>query len=95
MTTVMLPLAGLALLAAILAVLARLHRRRRPVLTGYRVRAVAAGDRCPSCREGVIRVAGGRFGSFLGCSMFKVTGCKAAWSITGERINRRNYGTLR
>jgi hypothetical protein len=26
--------------------------------------------------------------------MFTVTGCRAAWSMTGKRINRQNYGQL-
>lgn len=60
MMTVAFPLAGLALVAGVAPVVVWLYRRDRPNLTGYRVRAAAAGDRCPSCRAGVLREANGR-----------------------------------
>jgi hypothetical protein len=82
-------------IAVILITVIWLHRRGRPDLTGFRIRAIAADDSCPSCRRGVLRETNGRFGIFLGCSMFTVTGCRAAWSMTGRRINRQNYGKLR
>ena len=50
---------------------------------------MSADDLCPSRRYGIIRAAVGRFGRFLGCSIFEVTGCTAAWSLGGVRINPR------
>jgi hypothetical protein len=95
MATVVPVLAGLVVLAGVLFVVGNLHRKSRPSLPARIVPAVRPGDACPSCRAGTIRSATGRFGRFLGCSMFEATGCAAAWSLAGVRINPRNYGRLR
>jgi hypothetical protein len=80
---------GLAILL-IWAIVGRLHEASR-VAPSHRAARVAAGDRCPACRSGVIRPARGRFGDFLGCSAYPA--CGAAWRH-GIRVHRRNYGTL-
>lgn len=34
-----------------------------------------AGDNCPDCKVGKLVIRSGRFGDFLGCDMYRHTGC--------------------
>jgi len=86
---------GLAAVAGVLTVVVRMHRAGRSTFSTHVALKVRPGDICPSCGAGVIRTAQSRFGWFLGCSMYKVTGCRAAWNLAGNvRIRGRNYGRV-
>jgi hypothetical protein len=48
----------------------------------------APGDECP-CGKGLIgRAYSPIHGWFLGCTQFRVTGCRGAWTIDGRRLPR-------
>jgi hypothetical protein len=76
------------------AVAAWLLRPRRAARFPGLAQRTRAGDRCLKCRTGTVRRTTGRYGDFLGCSMYTVTGCSAAWTLRGVRIRGRNYGKV-
>jgi hypothetical protein len=48
----------------------------------------APGDDCP-CGKGLIcRAYSPIHGWFLGCTQFRVAGCRRAWTIDGRRLPR-------
>lgn len=83
---------GMLAIAVVLLIVARLSRQSRfaaAQLSGHRIRA---GDRCPSCRIGTVRVQSGPDGTFLGCSSHEFGVCHAAWTMKGEELAKPNGG---
>jgi len=85
---------GVIAITGLLVVVFRLHRSGQRTFVAYPTPKVGLGDVCPGCGAGTVRKTSGRFGDFLGCSMFNVTGCRAAWNMSGVRITGMNYGRL-
>jgi hypothetical protein len=90
----LLAVVGILAIAVVLLIVARLSRQSRfaaSQLSGHRIRA---GERCPSCRVGMVRVQSGPGGAFLGCSNQEFGVCHAAWTMKGEQLTQPNGGRL-
>lgn len=55
------------------------------------VRKVRVGNRCPWCRQGMVRLTAGQHGTFLGCTEWRPdgAGCNAVWLTDGSRLPHR------
>lgn len=70
----------------------RKYRSRRYVPIGVRVHI---GDPCPCGLGTVCRAHSDIHGWFLGCTQFRVTGCRYAWTIDGRRLPKTKQNAAR